>query len=65
MGVGDPCPCGSGEPCRELADGRGIYCCLVCDSCEDEKRRGYRVDIMTTPYTQLDVDEPIEPLDGD
>jgi hypothetical protein len=29
------CPCGSGEPRRELVDARGIFCTFVCDKCED------------------------------
>lgn len=54
--------CKPGES-RESYDGRGIYICRVCDLCEDAKMRGYRPDILK-PYTQADVDEPIEPDDG-
>lgn len=47
----------------ELFDGRGIYCCRVCPKCVDEKTARYRLEIMdpSQPYTQADVDEPIEP----
>ena len=32
------CPCGSGEPRRELKDAAGIFCTFVCDKCERAKR---------------------------
>lgn len=52
------CPCGSGDPRRELHDARGISCGLVCDRCEADKRRRYRADIFTDPdYWH---DEPLE-----
>ena len=40
-------------------DGRGIPLCKVCGKCRDEKLKGYRREILR-PYTQEDVDEPIE-----
>lgn len=52
----------SEEPSWDLLDGRGIYLCRVCTKCEREKRRRYRPEILK-PYTQADVDEPIEPED--
>jgi hypothetical protein len=55
------CPCGSGEPCWELNDARGIFCSYVCDKCEDEKRREYRPEIFTDG--SYETDEPIEPED--
>jgi hypothetical protein len=36
-----PCPCGSGEPCRDLDDAAGIFCCLVCDACEQDRRAAF------------------------
>jgi hypothetical protein len=32
------CPCGSGEPRRELSDAAGFFCAFVCDQCEAHKR---------------------------
>ena len=52
------CPCGSGEPRRELLDARGIFCTFVCDSCELEKRKQFRPDIFTD--SNYLTDEPIE-----
>lgn len=48
------------KPKRWIYDGRGIELCRVCDDCEAERLRGYRPEILR-PYTQADVDEPIEP----
>ena len=31
----------------ELRDARGIFCCFVCDRCEEVKRLAYRPDIFT------------------
>ncbi len=53
------------EPCNhrredtwELIDARGIYCCRVCERCEAEKMKEYRLDIFTDPdYWH---DEPID-----
>ena len=45
-------------------DARGIYLCRVCDTCVDAKLARYRPEILTG-YDQSDVDEPIEPYDGD
>jgi hypothetical protein len=47
----------------EEYDGNGIYLCRVCCRCREAKLAGYRPEILR-PYTQADVDEPIEP-DGD
>lgn len=41
-------------------DGQGIELCRVCNSCESEKLKHYRPEILE-PYTQHDVDEPINP----
>jgi hypothetical protein len=53
--------------CREAGesswweyDGRGIELCRVCRLCQRAKLAGYRREILR-PYTQADVDEPIEP----
>ncbi len=43
-------------------DGKGIYLCRVCDVCQKSKLSRYRPEILA-PYTQADVDEPIEPED--
>ena len=40
-------------------DGRGIFLCYVCDECKSAKLSQYRPEILH-PYTQADVDEPIE-----
>jgi len=45
---------------RDEYDGQGIYLCRVCDRCEREKLATFRPEILR-PYTQADVDEPIEP----
>ena len=52
----------SDAPSWELKDGRGIYLCRACAKCEKEKLANYRPEILR-PYTQADVDEPIEPGD--
>ena len=59
----DSCPCGSGLYKMPLMDAQNIFCCYVCDLCEEEKKARYRPEILTG-YDQSDVDEPIEP-DGD
>lgn len=41
-------------------DGNGIELCKVCSQCETFKLARYRPEILR-PYTQADVDEPIEP----
>ena len=53
------CFCGSGKSRYPLYDARGIYCCSVCESCEDEKRAKYRADIFSDASYQ--TDEPVEP----
>ena len=55
----DQCPCGSGLSPERLYDARGIYCCLICDQCEAEKRAKYRTDIFTNP--NYECDEQIDP----
>jgi hypothetical protein len=57
-----PCPCGSGEPRRDLVDAMGIFCAFVCDRCEPVKRQKFNPDIFDgRTYPQ---DEAIEPEDG-
>jgi hypothetical protein len=51
------CPPGQRRP---LHDARGIFCCYVCDRCEDEKRSRYRVEVMTDPNYEASED-----IDGD
>jgi hypothetical protein len=41
-------------------DGQGIPLCRVCPACREAKLARYRPEILQ-PYTQADVDEPIEP----
>ena len=41
LGMITPCPCGSGEPQRDLIDARGIFYAFVCDACEKEKRKAF------------------------
>ena len=62
MGLYDtrPCDCGSKKDSRWAFDGRNIPLCRVCTDCEKKKLARYRPEILR-PYTQADVDEPIEP----
>ena len=46
---------------RLLYDARGIFCCYVCDECEQSKRARYRPEIFTDPNYW--TDEPVEPED--
>ena len=55
-----PCPCGSGKLSWWEEDGNGHPLCRVCHDCRREKLSKYRPEILR-PYTQADVDEPIEP----
>jgi hypothetical protein len=43
----------------DINDGQGIFLCRACDLCRNEKLAKYRPEILQ-PYTQADVDEPIE-----
>jgi len=58
-----PCDCGSGVSSEWEYDGQNIPLCRVCPKCRAEKLKKYRPEILR-PYSQSDVDEPIEP-DGD
>jgi hypothetical protein len=49
----------SGEGSWWEHDGRGFPLCRVCRICEKAKMARYRPEILR-PYTQADVDEPIE-----
>lgn len=40
-------------------DGQGIPLCRVCERCRTKKLSGYRPEILR-PYTENDVNEPIE-----
>lgn len=51
---------GSGETSWWEYDGNGIPLCRVCKVCRKVKLGRYRPEILR-PYTQADVDEPIEP----
>ena len=53
-----PCPCGSGEPRRELVDARGIFSTFVCDRCESQRSKEFRPEIFSNP--NYHADEPIE-----
>lgn len=55
------CPCGSGEPRRELIDAAGIFCTFVCDKCEQEKRKRFNRRIFEpgTPYAITGDEEDI------
>ena len=50
-----PCP---RDKRRALFDARGIFCCYVCDACEEVKRSRYRPEIFTDPNYK--ADEPFE-----
>jgi hypothetical protein len=39
-----------------LYDARGIYCCKVCEVCEEDKRARYRADIFTDANYWADED---------
>jgi hypothetical protein len=53
------CGCGSGKEMYELFDARGIYCCRVCEDCEEKKKARYRPEIFTDSnyYTDEPIDE--------
>ncbi len=55
-----PCPCGSGKDSSWAHDGRGIPLCRVCSVCRKQKLSKYRPEILSSSYTQADVDEQIE-----
>jgi hypothetical protein len=55
------CICGSGKEGYALYDARGIYCSLVCEDCEEEKKSQYRPEIFEDG--DYWADEPIEPED--
>lgn len=63
-----PHACVGGKESTEFSwwakDGRGIPLCRVCPDCEKEKLAQYRPEILGY-YTENDVDEAIEPDDGD
>jgi len=50
------CNCGSGNCKYPLYDGYRIFLCYACESCEDEKLKQFRGDIMDN----YETDEPIE-----
>jgi hypothetical protein len=56
LGMITTCPCGSGEPRRELIDARGIFCEFVCDACEEEKGKEFRPEIFTD-WTDVSIEE--------
>ncbi len=53
-----PCPCGSGKEGFPLSDARGIYCCQICDDCEEKKRAKYRPEIFEDGG--YEAEEPID-----
>lgn len=57
-----PCDCGSGQESEWEYDGQGIPLVRACPKCRQKKLARYRPEILR-PYTQADVDEPIEPED--
>jgi hypothetical protein len=54
------CNCGSGKIREAQYDGQGIFLTYTCDDCHEEQMKGFNP-IILGPYTQADVDEPIEP----
>jgi hypothetical protein len=40
------CACGSEKPRYDLTDARGIFCCYVCDDCEESRKARYRPEIF-------------------
>jgi hypothetical protein len=61
----ETCGCGSGEPRRELVDAAGIFCCFVCDECEQDKRKRYNPAIFRegTVYARTGEEIDIEEAD--
>jgi hypothetical protein len=55
------CSCGSGLSSFWVKDGRGIPLARVCPKCRKQQLSKFRPEIVNKPYTQNDVDEPIEP----
>ena len=45
----------------ELTDARGIYCAIVCQQCEQEKKTQFRPEIFSDP--NYHTDELINPED--
>lgn len=58
----DPCEEGHQDVPGPQYDGQGIYLCQTCSACHDFKMSKYRPEILR-PYSQADVDEPINPED--
>lgn len=56
------CDCGSGELSYWQFDGNGIELCRTCSECHDKRMSRYDPRYLE-PYTQGDIDEPIEPED--
>jgi hypothetical protein len=54
------CTCGSDLWSEWELDGNGIELCRCCDLCREQRLAAYRPENLQ-PYTQADVDEPIEP----
>ena len=59
-----PCNCGSGLMRYDLTDAAGIFCCYVCEECEDQKKKKFNPDIfgrnsryaMSGDEEQLEID---------
>lgn len=54
----DLCDCGSGKQKQALNDARSIFCCYVCEDCEQEKSSRYRPEVLTD--SNYYADEPID-----
>ena len=56
------CNCGSGKPRYELRDAAGIFCCYVCEECENDKRERYNPGIFRagTAYAASGTEEDID-----
>jgi len=50
------CTCESGKEGERQYDGYGIYLCMTCPDCEEEKLSRFRRDI----FTRYDCNEPID-----
>jgi hypothetical protein len=55
------CNCGSGKPRRPLFDAAKIFCCFVCDQCEEKKKREFKGIIFDpkTKYAKTGKEEDI------
>ncbi len=59
------CTCGSGREKYAKYDARNIFLCYVCSKCEDERMKGYRVEVLEDAQYEADEDIDGDGWDGD